>query len=65
MEVDGLIKRGVVKEGMIPKLKSGVEVIRKGVGKVHIIKGTDENSIIEEILSAEGVGTQIIRRRRR
>ncbi len=63
-DVEKIIERGIVKEGMIPKLRSGVDVIKNGVKKVHIIKGTDENSIIEEILSAEGVGTQIVMRRR-
>lgn len=60
-DVEKLIKKGIVAGGMIPKLRASVEVIKKGVEKVHIIKGTDENSIIEEILSTEGVGTQIIK----
>ncbi len=64
VDVGRVVKREIVREGMIPKLLSSVNVLKNGVEKVHIIKGTDENSIVEEILSKEGVGTQIIMKRR-
>ena len=60
-DVERIIKEGIVKEGMLPKLKSSVKVVNSGVEKVHIIKGDDTNSIIEEILSSDGVGTQVIK----
>ncbi len=58
-QIEGLIREGVIKGGMIPKVRSAVEALRAGVRKVHIIDGRLEHSILLEIFTDEGVGTEI------
>jgi acetylglutamate kinase len=52
--------RGVIKEGMIPKLQCCIEALKSGVEKVHIIDGRKEHALLLEIFTDEGVGTEII-----
>lgn len=52
-----LIKEGIIKGGMIPKVNSCIEAIRRGVGRVFIIDGRIPHSILIEVLSDEGIGT--------
>ncbi|WP_448583327.1 acetylglutamate kinase [Thermocrinis sp.] len=59
-EVSRLIQDGTVKGGMIPKLKSCVEALKNGVKKVHIIDGRLPHSILLEVFTDEGIGTQIV-----
>jgi len=54
-----LIKEGVVSGGMIPKIESCVDAIRRGVSRVFIIDGRIEHSIILEMLTDEGMGTML------
>jgi acetylglutamate kinase len=56
-----LITDGVIEEGMIPKVEACLETLEKGVGKVHIIDGRIRHSVLLEIYTTAGVGTQIIR----
>lgn len=51
---------GVVGGGMLPKLDSCIEAIRAGVGKVHLIDGRMPHSLLLEIFTKKGVGTEII-----
>lgn len=55
-----LKERGVVGGGMLPKLDSCVEAIQAGVGKVHLIDGRMPHSLLLEIFTKKGVGTEII-----
>ncbi len=52
-----LIKEGIIKGGMIPKVNSCIEAIRRGVNRVFIIDGRIPHSILIEVLSDEGIGT--------
>lgn len=52
-----LIKEGIITGGMIPKVNSCIEAIRRGVGRVFIIDGTIPHAILIEVLSDEGIGT--------
>ncbi|NCA66431.1 MAG: acetylglutamate kinase [Clostridia bacterium] len=52
-----LIKEGVITGGMIPKVYSCIEAIRRGVNRVFIINGTIPHAILIEVLSDEGIGT--------
>ena len=52
-----LIKEGIIKGGMIPKVDCCVECVRRGVKRAHIIDGTTPHSILMELLSDEGIGT--------
>jgi len=51
---------GVVGGGMLPKLDSCVEAINAGVGKVHLVDGRMSHSLLLEIFTKQGVGTEII-----
>lgn len=55
-----LRRDGVVGGGMLPKLESCVEAIRAGVGKVHLIDGRMPHSLLLEIFTRKGVGTEIV-----
>lgn len=59
-EVDTLIREGVLTGGMVPKIRSAVEAIDAGVSKVHMIDGRVRHSLLLELLTDRGVGTQIV-----
>ena len=54
-----LIADGLIEEGMIPKVEACLETLEKGVGKVHIVDGRIRHSLLLEIYTTAGVGTQI------
>ena len=58
-EVEELVSSKVMKSGMIPKVSAGISAIRKGVKKVHIISGNIQHSIVLEVFTEHGVGTEI------
>ncbi|MBR3623553.1 MAG: acetylglutamate kinase [Selenomonadaceae bacterium] len=53
------IKDGVISGGMIPKVKACLRAIETGAKKTHIIDGRLPHSIILEIFTSKGVGTQV------
>ena len=55
-----MIARGIIKEGMIPKLQCCLNALKGGVKKVHIIDGRKEHALLLEIFTDEGVGTEIV-----
>jgi len=55
------IKRGIIREGMIPKVKSCLSALESGVKKTHIIDGRISHSLLLEIFTDKGIGTEIIR----
>ncbi|MGQ9574136.1 MAG: acetylglutamate kinase [Thermoguttaceae bacterium] len=59
-EAQALIDSGRVDAGMIPKLQACIETLGKGVRKVHIIDGRLRHSLLLEIYTSRGVGTEII-----
>ncbi len=59
-EVPYLKMQGIVSGGMIPKIDCCVEAVRRGVNGAVIIDGRVPHSILIEILSNEGVGTQFV-----
>ncbi len=52
-----LIKEGVIKSGMIPKVECCIKALSNGVKSAHIIDGRAEHSILLEIFTDRGVGT--------
>ena len=58
-EIPGLVKDGVIKGGMIPKIDCAVEAVRSGVRSAVILDGRIPHSILIELLSDAGVGTMI------
>jgi acetylglutamate kinase len=55
-----LMKQGVIDEGMIPKVEACLEGLRAGVRKTHIIDGRLRHSLLLEIYTDRGVGTEIV-----
>lgn len=55
-----LAKKGVISAGMKPKVQACLEALEAGVGKAHIIDGRLEHSLLLEIYTDKGVGTEIV-----
>lgn len=55
-----LIARGVIDEGMIPKVEACLDSLGAGVRKTHIIDGRLRHSLLLEIYTDTGVGTEIV-----
>lgn len=60
-EAEGLIDDGVIAGGMIPKVRSSVDALKAGVGKVHMIDGRISHSLLLEIFTESGIGTEIVK----
>ncbi|NIT14812.1 MAG: acetylglutamate kinase [Candidatus Dadabacteria bacterium] len=58
--VKKLIKQDVISKGMIPKVICAINALNEGVKKVHIIDGTKEHSLLLEIFTDKGIGTEIL-----
>jgi acetylglutamate kinase len=59
-EVENLIETGVATGGMIPKLQSLIEPLKRGVKSAHVISGNVKNALLSEVFTDEGTGTMII-----
>ena len=59
-QVDELIQKGVVAGGMIPKIRACAEAVKAQVHKTHIIDGRITHSLLLEVYTDKGVGTQIV-----
>ncbi|PAF43613.1 acetylglutamate kinase [Helicobacter sp. 11S02596-1] len=55
-----LTKQGVIAGGMLPKMQACLECVKNGVQKVHIIDGRVEHSLLLELFTSAGVGTEIV-----
>ena len=60
-DVPELISSGVLSGGMLPKIKSCVEALENGVMEVHMIDGRLPHSLLLEVFTTSGVGTQIVK----
>jgi len=58
--IETLIEDEVIEGGMVPKVKSALAAIEKGVGKVHLIDGRVPHSLLIEIFTNAGIGTEIV-----
>lgn len=59
-DVPFMKRQGIISGGMIPKIDCCVEAVRRGVKKTCIIDGRVPHSILIELLSSQGVGTQFV-----
>ena len=59
-QVDDLKKRGVIDKGMRPKVMSAVRALQEGVQRVHFIDGRLAHSLLLEIFTDKGIGTEIV-----
>lgn len=61
-EVDVLAERGVISGGMLPKVQGAVRAIMAGVRKVHFVDANLAHSLLLELFTDKGVGTEIVRK---
>jgi len=59
-EVGPLKDEGVISAGMLPKVNSAVDALQAGVNRVHFIDGRMPHSILLEIFTDQGIGTEIV-----
>ena len=59
-DVERLIQEGVIEGGMLPKIRSAADAILAGVAKVHLVDGRIPHSLLLEIYTDAGIGTEII-----
>jgi acetylglutamate kinase len=59
-DAERLIKGGVIDGGMLPKIESSLRALAGGAQKAHIIDGRVAHAILLEVLTREGIGTEII-----
>ena len=60
-EVQELIQRGVIKGGMLPKINGMVKAVESGIKKAHIIDAALPHSLLLELFTSDGVGTEILK----
>jgi acetylglutamate kinase len=58
-EAEELVEKGVVKGGMIPKIKCSINAVKKGVKSVFVISGLVEDNLVKNIVNNEMTGTII------
>ena len=59
-QVDDLKKRGVIDKGMRPKVQSAIRALQEGVQRVHFVDGRLPHSLLLEIFTDRGIGTEIV-----
>ncbi len=58
-QIAQLKEEGVIAAGMIPKVDSALEALAGGVGKVHFLDGKKAHSLLLELFTEAGIGTEI------
>jgi acetylglutamate kinase len=58
-QIQSLKQQGVIASGMIPKVDSALEALAGGVGKVHFLDGKKAHSLLLELFTDAGIGTEI------
>ena len=59
-QVDDLKRKGVIDKGMRPKVQSAIRALEEGVQRVHFIDGRLPHSLLLEIFTDHGIGTEIV-----
>lgn len=59
-QVESLIKDGTISKGMIPKTDSAVRALLEGVHRVHFVHGETPHSLLLEIFTDTGIGTELL-----
>ncbi|SIO60990.1 N-acetylglutamate kinase [Singulisphaera sp. GP187] len=60
VECRDLIAQGIIDKGMIPKVEASLDSLREGVRKTHIIDGRLRHSLLLEMYTDKGIGTEIV-----
>lgn len=56
-----LIADGTIASGMVPKVEASLEALEAGVDKIHIVDGRMPHSVLLEVYSDKGIGTEIVK----
>jgi len=59
-QIQDMVKSGVISSGMLPKVEACAQALQAGVNKAHIIDGRIPHSLLLEIYTEAGIGTEII-----
>jgi len=59
-EIEAMVKSGVISAGMLPKVEACITALQGGVNKAHIIDGRIPHSLLLEIYTEAGIGTEIV-----
>lgn len=59
-QIQNMVQSGVINEGMLPKVRSGLFALAHGTKKVHIIDAKIPHALLLEIFTKEGIGTEIV-----
>lgn len=59
-DVQRMVKKGVIGEGMLPKVQACLDALIGGAGKAHIIDGRISHALLLEIFTRKGIGTEIV-----
>ena len=59
-KIEHLLEEEIISGGMIPKVESAMHALSQGVKKVHFIDGRTPHSLLLEIFTSSGIGTEII-----
>lgn len=59
-QVEDLKKKGIIDKGMRPKVQSAIRALQEGVQRVHFIDGRLSHSLLLEIFTDRGIGTEIV-----
>ncbi len=60
-EIESLIERKIIDEGMIPKVRAAAGAIYSGIGKAHIVDAKIPHALLLEIFTDTGISTEIVR----
>lgn len=59
-DMERMVKKQVIREGMLPKVHACLTALQGGVRKAHIIDGRIPHAILLEIFTDKGIGTEIV-----
>ncbi len=59
-QIEKLVRDGVITAGMLPKVEASITALEAGVNKAHIIDGRIPHSLMLEIYTGEGIGTELV-----
>tara|TARA_B100000315_G_C14593773_1_gene597485 strand:- start:5872 stop:6723 length:852 start_codon:yes stop_codon:yes gene_type:complete len=60
-EIEGLIEKNTIDEGMVPKVRAAAGAIHAGVGKAHIVDAKIPHALLLEIFTDKGISTEIVK----
>jgi acetylglutamate kinase len=58
--IQDMVKNGTISSGMLPKVEACITALQAGVSKAHIIDGRIPHSLLLEIYTEAGIGTEIV-----